>query len=362
MAYRQPQPSVVATMRPVQPGQSATEAPPLPIRPTSTPPTVVVTETPAGPTETIPAETPTETPVVIPTDTPIPPPTFTATVVAETPTAQPPSTSTLAPTAETTVPPLPATATDVPPGPGTDEDQGNPPSDTALPDQGLPETSVELTDPMTGVESGLLGETRPDQKNIAGFYEDGHYRLEINGPEVAPDLIALVRAPNLVDTTIAATVQLQGITDGRYVTAICREVDGYGGYRVYLSPSQGYFAITRFVPGEVPVLLQDGFSGQLIQETQPFSFEFSCVGYLLQLKVDDEIIGIATDNAFASGSVSIGTGFFTNAPAGPVIALFSDLTVTGQASLMVSAAGPDGHGRPDFIGPSTGDEPRRRGP
>ena len=185
---------------------------------------------------------------------------------------------------------------------------------------------------MTDPADGLLGETEQHERQIAGRYEDGHYRLEIDGPEIAPDLIALVRSPILVDSSMTVTAQLQGTIDGRYVTAICREVDGYGGYRVYLSPSQGYFAITRFRPNEVPELLQDGFSMDLMQNDQPFQFSFSCNGYVLELKINDETIGIATDNAFASGSISLGTGYFTNAPEGPVTALFSGLSVTGNTA------------------------------
>lgn len=313
------------------PGEPPT-APPTP--PPTVPPTVPPTET-AVPTQP-PTETPTEVPpTTVPTETPTPvaPPTETPGEPTATATQEPSQ-----PTA-TTAPPTVSPPTAVP---------TEAPSAPAAPSAGQPNAApagshISLVDGMTNSSDGLLGETDQHQRQIAGSYEDGHYRLQIDGPEVAPDLIALVRSPMLVDSSMTVTAQLQGTIDGRYVTAICREVDGYGGYRAYLSPSQGYFAITRFRPNEVPELLQDGFSQDLMQNDQPFQFSFSCNGYVLELKVNDETIGIATDNAFASGSISLGTGYFTNAPEGPVTALFSDLRVTGDTASSTANQQPPPH-------------------
>ncbi|HEV2529281.1 MAG TPA: hypothetical protein VGT61_12625 [Thermomicrobiales bacterium] len=190
-----------------------------------------------------------------------------------------------------------------------------------------------LTDGFEDAGTGLLGETRVTETRTIGAYENGRYRMEITGPEVAPDLIALVRSPVLVDATVEATARIDGTVSGRYVMAICREVPGSGGYRAYLSPEDGYFAITRFQPGSVPEILQDGFSDELQVGNEPFTFAFSCSGFVLELRVNGDTVSIAADNSFAAGTVSIGTGYFADAPDGPVTTFFEDLTVHGIAAL-----------------------------
>lgn len=280
---------------------------------------------------------PLESPTPAGTETAVPPPDPSATMSppAQTPTV-PPVTgmptnppATLPPIAPTG-PPAILTPTNVP--------ASLPPNVPAddLPDNGegiAPVNApIRLIDRFDDPALRLLGETRASDERITGRYEDGRYRLEIDGPEVAPDLIAVVRSPNLVDATIQVTARLEGTTRDRYVMATCREVEGYGGYRAYLSPDDGYFAITRFEPGAYPMELQRGFAEELLQGNDPFEFAFSCVGFVLELRVNGETIGIAADNAFASGIVSIGTGYFSNAEPGPVTAMFQDLDVTGSAT------------------------------
>ena len=303
-----------------------------------------------------------ETPTSLPTETPVPPtepPTETPTTVppTETPTTVPP-TATVPPTPSPTVPP--ATGTTVPPtvmptvapatlaptAPAVIDATGEPSADRPGTDPNAADASspITLSDRFDNPSMRLLGETEANETRISGRYEDGHYRLEINGPEVAPDLIALVRSPILVDASIHVSAQLEGTIQDRYVMATCREVEGYGGYRVYLSPHDGYFAITRFEPGALPTILQEGPADELIQGDDRFEFDFSCTGYVLELKVNGETIGIAADNSFAAGTVSIGTGYFANAIPGPVTALFQDLEVTGNVG-MAFEAGPARRGQ-----------------
>ena len=294
-------------------------------------PTSAPTETPVPPTEP-----PTVTPTVVPpTETPTAtvPPTPTATV-PPTATMTLPPTGTAVPTLPPTVAPTAPPATLAPTSPAvivaTDAPANQPDTGQNAPGAGSP---ITLTDRFDNPAVRLLGETKPNETQISGRYEDGHYRLEINGPEVAPDLIALVRSPILVDASIHVSAQLEGTIQDRYVMATCREVEGYGGYRVYLSPHDGYFAITRFEPGALPTILQEGPADELIQGSDRFEFDFSCTGYVLELKVNGETIGIAADNSFAAGTISIGTGYFANATPGPVTALFQDLEVTGNVGM-----------------------------
>jgi len=330
---------------PVTMGADQVSPPPAPTGPSDAPS--------IEPTE--PTNVPTESPP--PTDTPTepPPPTATATVPpTETPTAPPPSETAaptvVPPTVVATVPPVELTPTDPPvdaPTPPpviapTDESAaGQPDQDQNLPNADSP---ITLSDQFDDPTMRLLGETKPSDTRMLGRYEDGHYRLEIDGPEISPDLIALVRSPILVDATIHVSAQLEGTIQDRYLMATCREVEGYGGYRAYLSPHDGYFAITRFEPGALPTILQEGPADELILGSDRFEFDFSCTGFVLKLRVNDETIGIAADNSFAAGTVSIGTGFFANAVPGPVTALFQDLEVTGNVG-MAARVGTDRHGR-----------------
>lgn len=312
----QPDPSEVSTIAPTG---------------TTAPPTEPATETPTivPPTETPTASPPNATvsPTVPPTATTVPTvptvPTIPPTVASTAPAA------TFAPTVSAVIPPTVAPAADQP-------DAGE-----AAPGANSP---ITLSDRFDNPSMRLLGETEANETQISGRYEDGFYRLAINGPEVAPDLIALVRSPILVDASIHVTVQLEGTVQDRYVMATCREVEGYGGYRVYLSPHDGYFAITRFEPGSLPTILQEGPADDLIMGSERFAFDFSCTGYVLELKVNGETIGIAADNSFAAGTVSIGTGYFANAAPGPVTALFRDLEVTGNIG-MAGQIGPERQGQ-----------------
>ncbi len=309
-----------------------------------TEPTIVPTE-PPPPTDT-PTEPSPPTPTPTPTPTATAPPTETPTVSPPTGTAPPTVPPTVVPTTPPVVQPPTAPPEIAPTSPPvvapTDEPAANQPE----PDQNLPDadSTITLSDRFDDPTMRLLGETKPSDTRLLGRYEDGHYRLEIDGPEVSPDLIALVRSPILVDATIHVSAQLEGTIQDRYIMATCREVEGYGGYRAYLSPHDGYFAITRFEPGALPTILQEGPADELIQGSDRFEFEFSCTGFVLELRVNDETIGIAADNSFAAGTVSIGTGFFANAVPGPVSALFQDLEVTGNVG-MAAQVGRDGRGR-----------------
>ncbi len=300
----------------------------------------------AAPSETpvSPSEPPTETPTLVPppeTPTTAPPP---ATVTPTVP-VTPLPTGTAGPSVPPTVAPTVPLATLSPTPPAaiaaTDEPANRPDADRNAPGAGSP---ITLSDRFDDPAMRLLGETEANETQISGRYEDGRYRLEINGPEVAPDLIALVRSPILVDASIHVSAQLEGTIQDRYVMATCREVEGYGGYRVYLSPDDGYFAITRFEPGALPTILQEGPADELIQGSDRFEFDFSCTGYVLELKVNGETIGIAADNSFAAGTISIGTGYFANATPGPVTALFQDLEVTGSLGT-AGSIGPARQGR-----------------
>ncbi len=329
---------------PVTMGADQVSPPPAPsdapsVEPTE--PTVAPTD-PLSPTET-PTELPTPTPTttVPPMETPTAPPTETASPSVP-PTVPPTVVPTTPPTVRTpSAPPVtgPTSTPDIAP---TDE----PPPGQPDPNPDLPtaDSPIMLSDRFDDPAMRLLGETKPSDTRMLGRYEDGHYRLEIDGPEVSPDLIALVRSPILVDATIHVSAQLEGTIQDRYIMATCREVEGYGGYRAYLSPHDGYFAITRFEPGALPTILQEGPADELIQGGDRFEFEFSCKGFVLELRVNDQTIGIAADNSFAAGTVSIGTGFFANAVPGPVTALFQDLEVTGNVG-MAGIVGMDRHGQ-----------------
>jgi len=294
---------------------------------TQDPPTVPATEIP-------PTAPPTETPTTVPPTATIPP-TATETARPATATTVPPTVAPTAPQA-TLDPTAPAVIL-----PTTTPADGQP---NTGPTATVANAPIMLSDRFDNPSMRLLGETKANETQISGRYEDGHYRLEINGPEVAPDLIALVRSPILVDASIHVSAQLEGTIQDRYVMATCREVEGYGGYRVYLSPQDGYFAITRFKPGALPTILQEGPADELIQGSERFEFDFSCTGYVLELKVNGETIGIAADNSFAAGTVSIGTGYFANATPGPVTALFRDLEVTGNIG-MAGQFGPERQGQ-----------------
>lgn len=302
----QPDPSAVSTIAPTG---------------TISPPTEPATETPTivPPTMTPTANPPTATVIPTATAVPIVPPTGAPTAPS----------ATVASTAPAVVPPTGAPDADQPDAGETAPGANSP---------------ITLSDRFDNPSVRLLGETEANETQISGRYEDGHYRLEINGPEVAPDLIALVRSPILADASIHVSAQLEGTMQDRYVMATCREVEGYGGYRVYLSPHDGYFAITRFKPGALPTILQEGPADELIQGSERFEFDFSCTGYVLELKVNGETIGIAADNSFAAGTVSIGTGYFANATPGPVTALFRDLEVTGSVG-MAGQFGPERQGQ-----------------
>ena len=292
-------------------------------------PSIPATVEPSIPPTVEPSPTP--SPSERPSDRPTPPPTVPA---SQQPTTQPTRPPVITP----------------PPGPPPTEPAVRP-TDTTV------GALVTLTDRFDDAGTGLLGETRVSDIHTTGAYENGRYRMEITGPEVAPDLIALVRSPVLVDATIEATARIDGTVDGRYVMAICREVPGSGGYRAYLSPEDGYFAITRFQPGSVPEILQDGFSDHLLVGNEAFSFAFSCSGFVLELRVNGDMVSIAADNSFAAGTISIGTGYFADAPSGPVTTFFEDLTVSGTAGPADAAAaagttnGDPAHRRPTNIRP-----------
>ena len=318
---------------PATPGRLLSEAS-LPAAP-SVPADGAPTEPPPV-TATVPIETPTGVPSAPPTETPVPtetpaptgtiPPTESPTVTPPTPTLTPSVGPTVAPTEPPVIiAPTEPPATEPPTGPDSVPDQGQ--------DATSPNGPVTLTDRFDNPAMRLLGETGRNDSLITGRYEDGAYRLEIEGPEVAPDLIAFVRSPIMADATIHVSARLDGTTDGRYVMATCREVTGYGGYRAYLSPEDGFFAITRFEPGAVPTPLQQGFADELVQGNNTFDFDFSCNGYVLELEVNGETIGIAADNSFAAGTISIGTGFFVNAATGPVTAVFQELEVSGNVAM-----------------------------
>lgn len=317
-----------------EPDAAGIETPTAPPAAPSDPPTEI-------PTATVPATiAPTATGTAAPTETATVAPTIPPTgTLAPTPTIAPTVAPTIPPTTVATTPPtaLPPRVTMVPALP-----------DTAAP--GPEPAPVALTDRFDDTTSRLLGETREGQRLTTGRYDDGEYLLSIDAPEAAPDLIAAIRSPVLADATIDVSVRFDGVTAGRYVMATCREVEGYGGYRAYLSPEDGYFAITRFEPGAVPSTLQWGFADELILGDQPFDFSFSCTGYVLELRVDDQTIGIAADNSFAAGTVSIGIGYFVNAESGPVTARFDSLTVSGT----VTATGAVDAGTEPRVAPANG--------
>jgi hypothetical protein len=339
-------------------------------QPPGTPPAVAAMQTSIGPepsippggdpsdppvTGTVPVETPTLIPSILPTAVPSPPETVPPT---ETPSIQSPIPSipaSVEPTIPPTDPPVIVAPTDPPANvPPTVPD--NPPADQG---QGAANSNgpISLTDRFDDPTMRLLGETGQNDSLISGRYEDGAYRLEIDGPEVAPDLIAFVRSPMMANATIHVNARLDGNTDGRYVMATCREVSGYGGYRAYLSPRDGFFAITRFEPGDVPMPLQQGFADELIQGNDAFDFDFSCNGYVLELQVNGETIGIAADNSFAAGTISIGTGFFVDAATGPVTAVFQELEISGNVAIADHAQRPGPARGPDIRNRSAG-EPR----
>ena len=141
-------------------------------------PSVEPTQPTIAPTESAPpSETPSEQPS--PTATTVPP--------TETPTVPPP-TGTAVPTVQPTIgptqPPVTLTPTAPPVSPPTEEpaaiqpDQGQDASNVGSP--------ITLSDRFDNPAMRLLGETGPNDTRTLGRYEDGHYRLEIDGPEVSP--------------------------------------------------------------------------------------------------------------------------------------------------------------------------------
>ncbi len=138
-------------------------------------------------------------------------------------------------------------------------------------------------------------------------YDEGGYRMLIRQPQLnfwsTPEL-------NLRDARIEADVtKLSGPAENR-AGVMCRYQNG--NYYFFIISNDGYYAIGKFVGGQVTLLGQSEMqASEMIQPDSVNHLRADCIGDSLVFYVNYQLTAGASDAELATGDVGLLAGSFT---------------------------------------------------
>lgn len=185
-----------------------------------------------------------------------------------------------------------------------------PATDTSSEDvRAEPPGTVFLTDDFEDSGPRTLPET------AQATYSDGEFVFQVTG-QSSPQ----VNVPGvLAGTTVAVDVRVP--SGGRFPNVNCRQRVG-GQYRLFISPRQGYFRISRRVGTQFETLLEEP-SNAIRGPTDSNHLELTCAGNVISARINGTAVGQVEDDSYSEGQIAIGVG----GPAGSGVVRFDNLVV-----------------------------------
>ena len=237
----------------------------------------------------------------------------TPTVQALAPTAPEPAAA--APTAAPTPTPAP---TDVP---------TPTPSPTSAPSAVL---SDSLGDPRTTVVPGASASTGDYQYG----FDLSEYFIRTSNPNYQSPAIAVL-ADHGANSGIALDARLDGDATGRYIALGCRRQPGNAaaglkGYILRVDPAGQQFKLARADGQGETDLIPWQTSFEIYPGTASNQLEMDCYGNQLNVLINGQAAGTATDSTYGTGVLFFGVGVFSNAAPATVDGRFKNLVVTGS--------------------------------
>lgn len=196
------------------------------------------------------------------------------------------------------------------------------PTPTPSPEPSTPPSGeILIADSFDGSNSGILPQSS-SAENERG-YDAGEYVIRIFDPAAVGVTASIPDVSG--DATLAVTARLEGETDGRTITLVCRRTEA-GQYRLLVDPHAGSFQLSR-VDGEAESSLLDEPSSAIRPGNEPNRLELSCLGATIAVRINEMSVGAVEDSTHTTGELAIGAGSYGDRPL-PLEARFDDLLVS----------------------------------
>ena len=172
--------------------------------------------------------------------------------------------------------------------------------------QNIKENKILFQDNFSDPSSGW---TTTNQKDLIVGYDDGHFRMWINKPNLVFWSLANLRFSDaLIEVD---TARFSGPVDNS-IGIVCRYTDP-GNFYGFLISSDGYYGITKREEGKFTIIGMDEMKySKIINEDDSINhLQANCIGNSLQLFVNGKKLAEATDSSFTTGDVGVMAGSYT---------------------------------------------------
>lgn len=135
------------------------------------------------------------------------------------------------------------------------------------------------------------------------FYEDGW--LHLINYTTAPYDTMTITDHNFSDFILEVETKFIAGDDNNWHGVICR-YQGNGSYYVFDISADGYYRIGRFLEHEQSALVEGNPSSYINVGTDVVNdIHIECIGSIMSLTVNGQLLATVTDNAFSSGSIGL---------------------------------------------------------